>query len=467
MKSIRSSIVPEQKQHDISIGDLSRVKLPRLQKPGKKGKKPISKGNNRLDGTPSKYEQLVEEIMDLQSCVSKKYGKSIKIESLRKMQKSISSLNQDINTVNRNICVKSAKEPMIRSTSSSDTDDILTPVTDEVFNWSKRLFFRRRLEMANKNLIVINFEGVIGDIFKENIWQDQEEALHLRKGAKKALRHLLQSFQVVLFFHTSRVNYNKVLNYFSSKSINFDGAYCSENNARWATKCKGKFKKTLKYSEHMQNYSQISMDFGIQNEVLGKMLILTSIWLDHDEYFAAGLNLIIKNFQSIPQYLCKAVPVSNNPDTLLPITLALPDPRIANEGDSMMDVVKFIVALAEFSPNCDECSWLDGFARIRAEPQLNTIAYESTAYQYALAREKVEVSRDQVESYVAKTVLRCACPNELKNNCKLAEFGSCSSYKKMRGYLIAGKDMPTSMTKNKFLIYKLHSPHPYKVIKNF
>ena len=218
------------------------------------------------------------------------------------MQKSISSLNQGLISINRDKCVQSAKEPIVRSTSSSDIDESIRPATKEVSKWSKRIQFKRRLEMGNKNLIVLNFEGVIGDVFKDNIWQDQKEKLHTRKGAIKGLKDLINSFQVVLFFHTSRINPEKILQFFAKKFLTFDGVYVSENHEKWAQKYSNKFKKPLKYSENIQNYSQISIDFGLQHEVLGRMLIVTSICVD-DDNFVPGTNLIVRNLNSIPSYL--------------------------------------------------------------------------------------------------------------------------------------------------------------------
>ena len=303
MKPARSSASSECKTNEMSIADLSRVKLPRLQKPIKKTKKSIVKYSARNDTVHSKYDQLVEEILELQSCVSKRYGKSIKIDGLKKMQKSISSLNQEIAIVNRNLCSQSAKEPVIRSTSSSDIDEQFSPATKGLSKWSKRLQFRRRPEMANRNLIVLNFEGVIGDVFKDNIWSDQKEKLYIRKGTIKGLQELLESFQIVLFFHSLQNHYEKILGYFASRQIVFDGVYSSENTNQWTARSQGRFKKPLKYSEQVQDYSQISADFCFQNEVLGRVLIITSIWLDQEDHFNAGMNLIIKNFNSIPQYL--------------------------------------------------------------------------------------------------------------------------------------------------------------------
>ena len=151
---------------------------------------------------------------------------------------------------------------------------------------------------------------------------------------------------------------------------------------------------------------------------------------------------------------------------LLPITLAIPDPRISNEGDSFLDIVNVIKVLASFSFINEECSWLDGFARIRADPQMNSVAFESTAYQYALAKEKITVSKEQVDKYNEKNIMQCICLNELKYHCSLKEFGICTSKKKMKAYLIAGKDFPSSMLKNKFIILRMNHPYPYKIVKN-
>ena len=303
MKPTRSSTSSECKTNEMSIADLSRLKLPRLQKPVKKAKKGVVRVSVRNDRAQSKYDQLVEEILEFQSCVRRKYGTPNKKDGLSLMQKSISALNQEISIVSRNICSKSAKEPAIRSTSSSDIDEVFFPATKEHSKWSRRLQFRPRSGMANRALIVLNFEGVVGDVFKDNIWSNQSEKLHLRKGTNKGLRELLENFQIVLFFHRLQNNYERILSYFSSKSIVFDGVYTSENSNQWTLKSQGRFKKPMKYSEHIQNYSQISLDFCLQHEVLGRMLIVTSICLEQEEHFKADMNLIIKNFNTIPQYL--------------------------------------------------------------------------------------------------------------------------------------------------------------------
>ena len=197
MKSIRSSPVSENKTNEISIADLSRVKLPRLQNPIKKVKKNIVKASNRIDKSPSKYDPYIEEVLDSHN---RKYNKSRKNDCYSFLQKSITCINQNTPLINRNIDIKSAKEPIIRRTSSSETHDPIFPTKLEIIKWTKRLQFRKRQEMEKKNLIVINFEGVLGDIFKDNIWENQEEKLYMRKDAIKGLKELMNQLEMARLF---------------------------------------------------------------------------------------------------------------------------------------------------------------------------------------------------------------------------------------------------------------------------
>jgi hypothetical protein len=48
---------------------------------------------------------------------------------------------------------------------------IIPARTKETYGTTKRLKFNRRSEMKTANVVVINFEGVLGDIFKESFWE--------------------------------------------------------------------------------------------------------------------------------------------------------------------------------------------------------------------------------------------------------------------------------------------------------
>lgn len=297
MKSSKQIVSHEHKINEMPSGDMSRVKLPQLPKSQQKTLRPQCKVSSRLASTPTKYEQLVDEILDLQNCVSKKYGKAIRIDSLRKMQKSVYSLNQNLLMINRNTSLKSSKEA-VRSTSSSDYDE-KNPQTEQNSKWSKRIQFKPRPEMKDKNLVVLTFEGVLGEVYKDNIWNDKEPKLHLRKGCMKGLRLLTKNFQVALFFNSKKSNYKKVLRYFNKKNLNFDAIYVSENESQWEKKAADKIKRPMKYSEYIQDYSQVAKDFLVEGDELGRMLILTSVWLENAD---GGVKMIVRNFHSITQY---------------------------------------------------------------------------------------------------------------------------------------------------------------------
>lgn len=71
-----------------------------------------------------------------------------------------------------------------------------TPI--KYFNMSKRVFYKRRLHMKNKPLIIIYFDGVLGFIAKDN--------LYFRKGATTFLQNVRHDFQLVMIssFKTKR-----------------------------------------------------------------------------------------------------------------------------------------------------------------------------------------------------------------------------------------------------------------------
>lgn len=294
MKSFKLTQIHETKNLESQI-EHSRVRLPHLPKSQSKCKR--GKAPSRLDSTPTKYEQLVEEIADLQNCVSRKYGKNIRIESLRKMQKSIHSLNHDLTLISRNTNIKTAKE-FVRSTSSSSSEDI--KASDSQAKWSKRLKLSKRPEMASKVLVVIVFEGVIGDLYTDNMWQDKEPKLHIRKGLAKGIQILRQHFQLALMIKSCYPNTTKLLNFFNSKNLKFDAIYQSDNEAKWKSKNSALIKRKFKYSDHVQDFSQVSKDFHIEGEEISRMLVVTSTWPESQD---SGIDSVILNFHSIPQYL--------------------------------------------------------------------------------------------------------------------------------------------------------------------
>ena len=154
--------------------------------------------------------------------------------------------------------------------------------------------------MAAKGIVVIVFEGVVGDIYTDNMWQDKEPKLHIRKGLLKGIQIIRQHFQIALFIKSCYPNTGKLINFFNSKNIKFDAIYQSENEARWKSKTSALIKRKFKYSDHVQDFSQVSKDFHVEGEEISRMLVVTSTWPESSD---SGVDSVILNFHSIPQYL--------------------------------------------------------------------------------------------------------------------------------------------------------------------
>jgi hypothetical protein len=74
-------------------------------------------------------------------------------------------------------------------------EKLISPVTPEKLGITKRLLFRRREKMKDKNLVVIYYEGVVGDTSYQ---QSSYNSLRVRWGAWSGLRRLYQWAQVAL-----------------------------------------------------------------------------------------------------------------------------------------------------------------------------------------------------------------------------------------------------------------------------
>ena len=74
-------------------------------------------------------------------------------------------------------------------------------------------------------LMIIQFEGVLGDLTKKNIC-DENLQLSLRKDAADGLRELLVHYQVVLFSFYSEKSIKSIVQYFlKEENIVFDAVY--------------------------------------------------------------------------------------------------------------------------------------------------------------------------------------------------------------------------------------------------
>ena len=109
---------------------------------------------------------------------------------------------------------------------SLNYDNFMRPKTPKVFQFkSRRLDFCRRKTHQHKMVMIIQFEGVIGEINRSSLSSDNLQ-LMLRHGVVEGLKELLKNFQLVLFSFLTEKTVKLAVEYLlKNEGIVFDGVY--------------------------------------------------------------------------------------------------------------------------------------------------------------------------------------------------------------------------------------------------
>ena len=115
---------------------------------------------------------------------------------------------------------------MKRFTQLIDYSNFIEPRTDRVFQFkSRRLDFARRKSHQDKMIIIIHFEGVIGEVKKRDLKEDSMQLI-LRHGAIEGIKELLKNFQVVLYSSMCENTLHMVIEHLIKEyGIIFDAVY--------------------------------------------------------------------------------------------------------------------------------------------------------------------------------------------------------------------------------------------------
>ena len=189
------------------------------------------------------------------------------------------------------------------------TATIDTPVvtySSERLQWSKRL-------LPTMPVLVMNFEGVLGDYFKSSAWEANGESLFLRSAWDRGLRILQECFYLVLFCSLKPTRAQELLQFFRKKGFVFDAVYRTTT-----PNC-------------FQNYSQVAEDFKLQDS--SSVLVVSSLNLDEKEITARkGKDLLSDN--SVSKH--KRLRVKGCPEgSCKPLTVLVSNPRAQNFNKAM------------------------------------------------------------------------------------------------------------------------------------
>jgi len=236
----------------------------------------------------------------------------------------------------------------------------MAPLTPEKYkNISQRIYFARRVIQCNEKILIINFEGVIGDYIQTSFWNSENKQLYIRSQAIKSLQNLSEKFQIVLFFESVPEKSQICLNYLNQHGIYIDAAYqfIQNLNNPWS-------------SEH-KNYEQIYEDFQIEQKIEQKIIIIGCYSHDLPE------NIKVINSEYKNKIISTAIPIINykyNKIRQIPITILVQDPKIHPTYYAVPfdNIENIIFKLTNGNMNFEE-----GFNKLRKIPNKNMLAFET------------------------------------------------------------------------------------------
>lgn len=130
-----------------------------------------------------------------------------------------------------------------------------------------RVLWRRRTVCRAYPVLILNFEGVVGDYMKSAPWTYAQD-FYLRPGFDRSLLDLLTKFQVVLMTALPKVHRNTLLDILEKRhGIVFDAVYK---------------KRKTDGTSFVLDYSQVLLDFSIDSG-LEAVLIITSVGIDQED----------------------------------------------------------------------------------------------------------------------------------------------------------------------------------------
>jgi hypothetical protein len=232
--------------------------------------------------------------------------------------------------------------------------------------FTTRISWARRSTHSNKPLLLLNFEGVLGQWYRPGYGEPYE--VYFRQGWEQGVKILMEMFLVVLITSLCKEKRGKVLDIFTTKGVCFDAIY--------------KQRKTDGTSFEL-DYSQIIQDFGFQQHI-SSILILSSIGLDHEELKdRSGLALLREKTTSRHRrYLCHCCPCGDPP----PLCLLVPN-HVAQAGmvSARMDFIAKIIG-----------EWVHFDCKL-SRSEVNFLKIYETAGKHGI--KKVEISADLLSGY--------------------------------------------------------------------
>lgn len=334
-----------------------------------------------------------------------------------------------------------------------------SPLSSDTCSWlySKRLAFQPRIDMVSRNLVILVFEGIVGDWLRPELWDKRPSVLHLRPLAIRGLQRLLTRFRVALFIQKPSVKSKRLLAHLQRFGVVFDAVYRSKNS--WAAR---PYQSDLPAAclKYVQSYDQVYADFEV-NEADKQAVVVSALRLcEEDMGDAKGTGFLFRQISDLRyETYVSGVPVSRDKES--PVTLLFPDPltREAQTGANFSELADCIIGLYDLLPRNEEetVNWQDLYWLLRTcKAKWRTEVVSTGFFQNEVLVHGLTVSAHSFPQRLKSVSCRCAD----KSVCE--EAGLCPSRRRYRSLRVVGQDL--SSFRNVFIVPELKGAYHYEVV---
>eukprot|EP00347_Sterkiella_histriomuscorum_P021865 403332497 len=315
----------------------------------------VSQNSNTSQSNPNKYKNQMMFLEDLkqQGKIDENISKRVLI-SKQDIKVGAQKQGIKIQRITKNMIRQSTEklkiqdqeviQPFRQETLQSEIlGKYLQPRTDQIYEFqSKRIEFRRRPSFKDFQLVILYFDGLIGEITQKNLSDDTYQ-LVMRHGSVEALQELSKNFQTVIVTSLNQKYCKLLAQLLDKEDIVYDALYQRV--------------KTFRKNEDYFNYNQVYIDFEVHNEgdaftskIDQNVIIVAPIFLDNEDIRDKdGDELIFQEKQLSNQVgrnlNIRGLPIDSR--EIMPITILVPHIRSQpnNYTVSMLNVGSILQSL--------------------------------------------------------------------------------------------------------------------------
>ena len=179
--------------------------------------------------------------------------------------------------------------------------------------------FQRKNIKENMPLLIVNFDGLIGDIYCPNLFAGESVIKYVvRAGTEKALSALQIRYQIAVVRQMKGCRFNKFKEIFAKKGIEFDAVY----------------KDIREHKELPQDYTQIIEDFCVRKDTANSVIVLIPVYSEPNTLTDASI-LDNINVSQMP-----LLPYTENLASC--VALIVPHMKLSNNVPSLEQIAKSV-----------------------------------------------------------------------------------------------------------------------------